>query len=191
MNFDKNNIYSMRFMPDWNRNSGTGIAGLIQLCFDIYRLDYNASKWVEIGSYIGESALIFASFEFVKQLNCVDPLTIKDRPDQEQCFKARLKYFMKKNNQKVFLNKQTSESYCKKVEDKSIDVVYIDGDHGYYPALKDLILWYPKIKSGGFLCGHDYMGKHEGVDQAVNEFVESKNLKVQQTYCDNSFMIRV
>lgn len=196
MNFDKENMQSVRYMPAWNPNSGRGIAGLIGLCFDIYNFNPNASRWVEIGSYIGESALIFASFDYVQRLDCVDPLIVGNKiKDKEKRFKERLNYFMRSGKEKVFLNKETSESYAKKVNDSSLDVVYIDGDHKYSSVINDLHLWYPKIKSGGFLCGHDYSKrpnhKHVGVNQAVDEFINFNDLKIFKTYCDSSFLIRV
>ena len=196
MNFDRENMQSIRYMPVWNPNNGTGIVGLIGLCFDIYNLNPNASRWVEIGSYIGESALIFASFGYVQRLDCVDPLVVGTKiKDKEQRFKERLHYFMRRGKEKVFLNKETSESYAKKVDDSSLDVVYIDGDHKYSSVVNDLDLWYPKIKSGGFLCGHDYSKRpdhrHVGVNQAVDEFVDFHGLEIFKTYCDTSFMIRV
>tara|TARA_Y100000385_G_scaffold195050_1_gene201901 strand:+ start:6954 stop:7562 length:609 start_codon:yes stop_codon:yes gene_type:complete len=193
-NFDKNNIHSMRYMPSWNNNSGIQISGLIDLCFDIYLLNPKASNWVEIGSYVGESALIFASFSFVKELNCVDPLvfgTRTRRTDLEDCFRKRLKIFMKHPRPKVHLHLETSEEYSKKVLDNSLDVVYIDGSHKYESVLNDLELWYPKLRSGGFLCGHDYKNGHEGVEQAVDEFVSRHQLNINKTYRDHSFMIRV
>jgi cephalosporin hydroxylase len=192
MNFDKENMQSVRYMPAWNRNSGTGIAGLIGLCFDIYHLNPNASRWVEIGSYIGESALIFAAFPYVKRLDCVDPLVIGSKiKDKEQRFKERLIFF----KSKVTFHKTTSEIYSKEVEDNSLDVVYIDGDHKYPSVINDLDLWYPKIKNGGFLCGHDYSKRpnhrHSGVTKAVDEFVDFHGLEIFKTYCDTSFLIRI
>lgn len=194
MNFDRENMESIRYMPVWNPNNGTGIAGLIGLCFDIYNLNPNASRWVEIGSYIGESALIFASFDYVQRLDCVDPLALGTKiKDKEKRFKERLSYFMRPGKEKVFLNKETSESYAKKVDDSSLDVVYIDGDHKYSSVTNDLHLWYPKIKSGGFLCGHDYSKRpnhrHIGVNKAVDEFIDFHNLEIFKTYCDTSFLI--
>lgn len=190
-NFDKNNIHSMRYMPSWNNNSGSQISGLIDLCFDIYLLNPKASSWVEIGSYIGESALIFASFSFVKELNCVDPLVSGRRTDLEDCFRERLKIFMKPRRPKVHLHLETSEEYSKKVSDNSLDVVYIDGNHNYPCVLNDLDLWYPKLRSGGFLCGHDYKNTHKGVDKALEEFVDYHNLKIFKTYVDRSFLVKV
>lgn len=63
------------------------------------------------------------------------------------------------------------------VSDSSLDFCYIDGDHSYQGVVQDLNLWYPKIKSGGVLAGHDFIpdGDYDfgsfGVRRAVNEFV--------------------
>lgn len=54
--------------------------------------------------------------------------------------------------------------------DGSCDVVYIDMEHTYEAVIKDIELWLPKVKSGGYLAGHDYDPRlHPGVVQAVNE----------------------
>ena len=148
---------------------------------------------MEIGSYIGESALIFSSFPFVEELNCIDPMVhISDnlnRPKDQlvYCFKRRLHHL----RHKVKLNIEKSEEYVKKVIDKSIDVVYIDGSHKCLDVLNDLNLWYPKLRSGGFLCGHDYKNGHGGVEQAVDKFVSRHQLNINKIYVDSSFMIRV
>jgi len=58
-----------------------------------------------------------------------------------------------------------------KVEDGSLDFVFIDADHRYAPALADIKAWFPKVRSGGMVSGHDYA--HErfpGVTQAVREY---------------------
>ena len=185
----------MRFMPDWNPCSGNAVYGLIELCFDIYHMNPHASKWVEVGSYVGESSLIFASFNFVKELHCVDPLIQTQRKDVEVCFKNRLKHYMKYGREKVFFHKIHSNLFSNTIENNSIDVVYIDGDHSYDKVTQDINLWYPKVKENGFLCGHDYSKKpkhkHVGVVQAVDEFVDFHNLEIFKKYCDNSFLIKV
>lgn len=60
-------------------------------------------------------------------------------------------------------------------EDDSIYMAYIDASHEYGFVKKDIEAWWPKIKSGGILGGHDY-GSWPGVTQAVNEFVSDNNL---------------
>jgi hypothetical protein len=54
--------------------------------------------------------------------------------------------------------------------DESCDVVYIDMEHTYDAVSKDIDMWLPKVKVGGYLAGHDYNpGSWPGVVQAVNE----------------------
>jgi len=43
--------------------------------------------------------------------------------------------------------------------DESFDFVFIDGDHTYDGVLADLNHWWPKIKRGGILSGHDYIDR--------------------------------
>lgn len=42
-----------------------------------------------------------------------------------------------------------------KFADESIDFLFIDADHRYEPFVSDLKAWYPKVKKGGIICGHD------------------------------------
>jgi hypothetical protein len=41
------------------------------------------------------------------------------------------------------------------IEDDSLDICFIDGDHTYAGCLSDIKDYYPKVKHGGYLCGHD------------------------------------
>jgi len=51
----------------------------------------------------------------------------------------------------------TSEVAADMFDRESLDFVYIDANHAYDFVIQDIKLWYPKIKSGGYLCGHDYI----------------------------------
>lgn len=72
----------------------------------------------------------------------------------------------------------------KKFEDESLDIVFIDASHKYYDVLNDINHWYPKIKKGGIICGHDYVIGHKvsemGVVKAVNECFLGKNLEISR-----------
>ena len=54
-------------------------------------------------------------------------------------------------------------------KDRSLDFVFIDAAHDYFNVKNDILAWYPKIKKGGFIGGHDYAGNFPGVNQAVEE----------------------
>jgi hypothetical protein len=69
--------------------------------------------------------------------------------------------------------------------DETFDFVYLDGDHKYDAVVEDIAAWWPKVKPGGILAGHDYIERSHieefGVIPAVTEFCERYNLKVQTT----------
>jgi len=78
---------------------------------------------------------------------------------------------------------------AKLVEDESLDFVFIDGNHFYEYVRDDIRAWYPKVRLGGILSGHDYYefksGKG-GIIPAVNEFIVETGEELQTTEWDNS-----
>lgn len=73
--------------------------------------------------------------------------------------------------EKITLLHMASEEAAPKVEDGSLDFVYIDGDHRYDAVMLDIILWGRKVKSGGILSGHDYVKtRKHGVKRAVDDY---------------------
>ena len=56
------------------------------------------------------------------------------------------------------------------------DWVYIDGIHTYEAVTQDLALWWPNVKPGGVLTGHDW--DKVGVRLAVLEFSIAKCLRI-------------
>lgn len=84
-----------------------------------------------------------------------------------------------------------SHEMATQVEDGSLDFVFIDGDHSLEGVQKDLETWFPKLREGGFLCGHDYGSgkKTYGVDQAVEAFA-NKHQKRVETGLDLFWAIR-
>jgi hypothetical protein len=79
---------------------------------------------------------------------------------------------------RVTIQRGNSRDLLSDLDDNSLDMIYIDGDHGYQGCKSDLELAYKKCKSGGWICGHDYemnMVKAQtayvfGVQRAVDEF---------------------
>lgn len=85
----------------------------------------------------------------------------------------------------------TSAEVGPQIRDNYFDVVYIDADHTLHGVLSDLIIWYPKVKSGGLICGNEYRDTHVdkkkmkdrqndpiGVMAAVKAFATSINATV-------------
>lgn len=63
------------------------------------------------------------------------------------------------------------------VQGGTLDLIHIDGDHSYEGVLADLNAWYPKMKSGGIISGHDYLARQYGVKEAVAAFRRAHNIQ--------------
>lgn len=63
----------------------------------------------------------------------------------------------------------TSDEAKDKIRDGSIDLLFVDGSHQYEQVKRDLENYWPKVKTGGVLLGHDYQAPHPGVIRAANE----------------------
>ena len=61
---------------------------------------------------------------------------------------------------------------------ESLDLVFVDGDHSVPGCYADLELWYPKVKPGGILIGHDCLPDRE-VRQALEKFVKERKLSAR------------
>lgn len=64
-----------------------------------------------------------------------------------------------------------------------VDFVYIDGNHSYRAVSEDIGAWWPKVREGGVIGGHDfyngYTRSHDGVVKAVTEFSVHNDLDLR------------
>lgn len=89
-----------------------------------------------------------------------------------ECQKAKEKWeeHIEKFLDRVTILAMPSHEAAPHVKDMSLDFVFIDADHSYEECLRDIKLWYPKVRRGGLVCGDDY--EHPdfpGVRRAVDE----------------------
>lgn len=67
-------------------------------------------------------------------------------------------------------------------EDGHFSFIYLDGDHSYEGCKADIAAWWPKLKKGGVMAGHDFLDGYVkevgqfGVKSAVEEFAAANNL---------------
>jgi cephalosporin hydroxylase len=81
----------------------------------------------------------------------------------------------------------TSLEAAQYYEDRSIDFVFIDAAHDYENVKADLNAWYPKVKKGGFIGGHDYDLNWYGVVKGINEVLGEPDL----IFRDNSWIKKI
>jgi hypothetical protein len=176
--FNVDQSISVRFFPPYNRECPNQLKGLINfayhcsnICKDPFK---NLTRWLEIGSLVGESASIFLGFPFIQKLYCVD------FDPQPQFFK-RMDSEIKNKRCEVVIKK--SQDACVDFLDESLDVVYIDGDHSENSARRDLTQWFPKIRSGGFIGIHDYTSDWGDVKPTVDEFIKNNSKFINRYSC--------
>ena len=58
---------------------------------------------------------------------------------------------------RAFMLRGLGEELVHLFKDNSLDYIYIDGNHDYDHAKQDLKLWWPKLRPGGLMAGHDYL----------------------------------
>ena len=136
-------------------------------------LKYNNATFVELGTFNGRSAVFMA--EKIKESGKnIKFYTIDiSWPDDIEKNLEPVKGYVTPIH-------GSSHILYKKFPDESIDFLFIDADHSYEAVKKDLELWYPKVKHGGVISGHDYT-EPCGVKMAVDAFFTFTNVGVSRT----------
>jgi len=121
--------------------------------------------FVEIGTWKGKSAacLAYVAAQVNGTVVCVDHFqgnagTWNIKVVRKQDILALFRKNMEKLGfwqSTVKLMVMDSQSAAFFMPDESADLIFMDGDHTYNVFSEDLKLWYPKVKHGGTLCGHD------------------------------------
>ena len=91
-------------------------------------------------------------------------------PIPEESYKFAVNLLAPFKERSIILRSFSNSTIANRFFDRSIDLIYLDGDHFYERIKQDIEIWLPKIKLGGILSGHDYcdyMGW--GVKKAVDE----------------------
>ncbi len=146
---------------------------------------------VEIGVQRGTFSTVILSGWGGAKLTCIDPWrsfepdSYHDTANVEQArqeanfqtTRTRLAPFGERAAQ---LRKTSAEAVSDFAEG-SLDFAYIDAQHHYEAVVEDIELWWPKVKSGGILAGHDYLdgivdGTDFGVKRAVDGFSDRLGL---------------
>jgi hypothetical protein len=69
--------------------------------------------------------------------------------------------------------RMSSHDAISNFKDESIDFIFIDGDHTYDFFRKDIELYWPKLKIGGIMCGHDCSVYYSKVDNNLKKIIDN------------------
>lgn len=136
----------------------------------LYNTAMNMEVIVEIGSYEGKSTHALLSGNIYGKVYTIDPYSTEDFNDK--CYLKMLDNLSSFKNHYVY-RKPSNEAY-NLFTDKTIDMLFIDGDHSYESVKLDIELWLPKVKK--LICGHDYNNYYPDVKKAVNEKFVNVNI---------------
>lgn len=93
----------------------------------------------------------------------------------DRCYVSCREYLHPWRDSIVFVRKKSEDALGD--IPSGLDFVYIDGNHSYWYVLRDLHNYYPKVRSGGFIGGHDFR-LSLGVSFAVVDFIREMGITV-------------
>jgi hypothetical protein len=161
-----------------HRPEGPLLNGIKKLISDICE-NKNDITLLEIGCFSGESAILW--LPHCKKYYGIDPWAWNNEEYMYYFYKRTENY-----KDKITIYRDFSYNVHGKIENNSLDIIYLDGDHSYEIFKKDVELYLPKLKNGGYLCGHDYTDECDGIIKYIYEKFE----KPDGLYEDGSWMIR-
>lgn len=139
---------------------------------------------VEVGTDQGWFAAEFLEKWDGYQLYCVDPYAPypemdRDRSPDLMFAVSRLTRFLPR----VRIIRMDSTAAAKHLGPllPQLGFVYIDADHREESVKRDIETWWPLVRPGGVLAGHDFDAEHVGVVAAVTGFARENCLTVHKT----------
>ena len=128
--------------------------------------EFPAGKGVEVGTFRGQFSKDIierwkGTLYMVDVWSPLDPTEYVDSSNHGNFGKGEIygaaMESISGNEDRAIMIRANSEKASEIFADGSLDFVYIDANHAYDYVVKDIELWYPKVKPGGYLCGHDYL----------------------------------
>ena len=116
------------------------------------------NKGVEIGVQRGLFSMTLLSNNPNLFLKCIDPWLPYNEQSNQSEHEINYEHAvgnLSKLNAEII--RKTSNAALSDFEDRSIDFVYIDGNHEFDYCCSDIIFWSRKVKIGGIIACHDYV----------------------------------
>ena len=138
-------------------------------------------KVIEIGTRWGDSVRYIAAHFPVSSYVAIDPFILYDtyagdgfgevlkEQDGSEIFAATEELGRTLLGDRFQLIRLFSSEAAGDIADESANFVFVDGNHRYDFVMQDLEDYWPKVKPGGFLCGHDFFMRSEDAGGGYNE----------------------
>tara|TARA_Y100000310_G_C20694653_1_gene824698 strand:- start:690 stop:1289 length:600 start_codon:yes stop_codon:yes gene_type:complete len=148
---------------------------------------------IEIGVYRAEHANFLLKSNKIRFMYLIDEYKLFNDAGVEPVDMDKSKSIamkrLSKNKGKFKLIMKNSDDAHHQFDNNLVDFVYIDGGHSYEQVKKDINNYFPLVKKGGIIGGHDFNNGDvnqtptpNGVVKAVMEFVHNNG------YCDRLFI---
>lgn len=133
---------------------------------------------VEVGSWLGRSSSYVAGLCRARGLSfvCVDAWAgSSDRFDAQyrellarRDIEAEFRRHLDALALAADIRHTTSLAAAATFSSGSVDLVFLDASHDEAAVTADIAAWWPSLRAGGVLAGHDYRDDHPGVVAAVD-----------------------
>ena len=141
---------------------------------------------VEVGVFQGYNTETLIKIFEPKEMFLIDTFYVNDHWTNKFSKDKHLEFIKNKfqKNDSIKILQGMSYNMLTKLNNETIDYIYIDADHTYNGVKRDLELSLKKIKKGGIIQFNDYTNYSivektpYGVLDVVNEVIESKNVEV-------------
>ena len=172
-------LYETALTQEASRNVSTVPRGVTKLMM-LLGIDKKKPAGVEIGVCRGINAKSLLECLNPSRLYLIDPYSQYKNENAVLNYEPWMEEMLERVSpwkDRVTFIRKTSEDAAPEIPE-NLDFVYIDGNHLYPYTLKDLELYYPKVKKGGVIGGHD--ANIEEVENAFTDFCEKKQIRFIQ-----------
>lgn len=153
-----------------------------------YLRQYTTARFVcaEVGVHIGDNAIemleerndfnlyLIDDYKNICTTTYNEDRDIRESPEDSMKIKeVAIERFAPYRGRAIQIFEPSIEA-SKRFPDNFFHYVYIDANHVYKNVFRDITHWYPKIKKGWALTGHDW--EVLGVSNAVTDFCTKHNL---------------
>lgn len=178
-------------LANWPLNMGTCLFRKAnQDNLECFIKKYKPKTIVEVGSFLGVSAIFMASLMSEDgRLYAIDNWVWNGEPMYSDAHPQNYGYKLSKTYEQFLSNVKYFDLthiivpvHMDSVQASSqlnviADLIYIDGDHGESSVYNDIMHWYPKLSKTGIMCGDDW--GFDSVKKAVTRAAQELDKEIK------------